>query len=405
MKLQSVDIRQSPDSSQLVRLTGVVSYDDAPSCQEEYWFEVPCIYSEALSASGNPWLVFLLPLAVTLGEPLRIELPVDRTLLRNVHELMLVWHQWYRDLNAIKIDAQICECLPPRNFAKTAAFFSGGVDGLFTLLSHEVDESAWAGKIDDLLLIRGFDIPLDNVEAFDRLSRRLMKVSDKLGKSLVCISTNLRENRFKEADWGKLSHGGALASCGLALENRYSEIFIGSTGGYYDLDYWGSHVITDPLLSTSSVQVRNDGGGYTRLEKTRFVADFELAREMLHVCYHDKSDDNCCECEKCIRTMAALECLGKLSEFQTFKRRPFDARMIESFLWRTFYSKQYIEDIRDLAESVGRRDIVSSINKSLRSSAIINFCLPNVWRLRHFRALFPLASALERILLRGRTPI
>ena len=91
MKLAGIDIGPSPDRRGQVRLTGLVRYRPRGGVAEEaYWYEVPEAFAGELTTSGNPWLVGLLPVAVTLGEPLTLAQPVDANLLDNAHDLMAI---------------------------------------------------------------------------------------------------------------------------------------------------------------------------------------------------------------------------------------------------------------------------------------------------------------------------
>ena len=150
-----------------VRLVGTVAYDDGPRTTEEYWFEVPADDADALTESGSPWLACLAPLASWLGQPLRLGLPVDPLLLRNVRELMAIWKNWYSRPRVVPIESPVCGASPGRTDGRTALFFSGGVDSMFSLYRNEQDEPG-ALPIDDLIAVHGFDIPLDKEEAFTR---------------------------------------------------------------------------------------------------------------------------------------------------------------------------------------------------------------------------------------------
>src|SRR5688500_8711754 len=133
MRVRSVEMTASPRAPTLVRLRAEVTYDSSPSGPEEYWLDVPEEF-QALIVSGDPWLAWLAPLAVTLGESLEVEEPASAQLLANVHELLRVWTEWYPNLSMSRITA-------PANAAReagelTGAFFSGGVDSFFTALRH-----------------------------------------------------------------------------------------------------------------------------------------------------------------------------------------------------------------------------------------------------------------------------
>lgn len=95
MDLVSVRVEEAPTRSR-VRLVGDVAYDDRPRTPEPYWFEFPEEFAGDLSATGNPWLACLLPLAVVRREPLRLCRPRDPTLVGNATRLMETWFRWNR---------------------------------------------------------------------------------------------------------------------------------------------------------------------------------------------------------------------------------------------------------------------------------------------------------------------
>ena len=328
MELAEVRISQSPMDAHRVRLTGTVLYDDGAVRPEEYWFDVPEQYADSLSETGNPWLVCLVPLAVSLGEPLRIGKPVDSVLLGNIHKLMGIWRCWYPSLDPVQIEAQTFECRSGRG-ERTAAFFSGGVDSFFTVLRHSSGNgSSSSVQIQDLLTVWGLDIPLRKADAFHRMRDLLRSASEKCGMSLIDVSTNIRETRWKQTDWGHLSHNCALAGVALALEKRCKRALIASSYGYGDLHPWGSHPLTDPLLSSSLTQIVHDGAAYNRVQKTEYVTNNETALGSLRVCWQDRSDKNCCKCSKCYRTMITLSLIGMLEKCTSFDAQAYNVKRI-----------------------------------------------------------------------------
>jgi len=135
--VELIETRVEPAGDDRVRLAGQVRYADSRT--ETIWFEVPAALEPDLTTTGHPWIVALLPLAARLGEDLRIPLPVDRLLVRNLTELLRIWRGWYPTLREVPLDVTICESPATRRAgapARTAAFFSGGVDSFYTLLRH-----------------------------------------------------------------------------------------------------------------------------------------------------------------------------------------------------------------------------------------------------------------------------
>jgi hypothetical protein len=62
-----------------------------------------------------------------------------------------------------------------------------------------------------------------------------------------------------------------------------------STYSYSNLAPWGSHPLTDPLLSTLGTRVIHDDAAFSRIEKTEFIARREMALRTLRVCWNARS--------------------------------------------------------------------------------------------------------------------
>ena len=69
--------------------------------------------------------------------------------------------------------------------------------------------------------------------------------------------------------------------------------------------------MTDPLCTTESMRVVHDGCEANRTEKVDWLVQNTRAPEDLRVCWQGPTlDRNCGRCEKCVRTMLNLWCLG-----------------------------------------------------------------------------------------------
>jgi hypothetical protein len=365
VELKSIKFEKSVNPKR-VRLCGEVAYNDKAFGTDIFWFDVPERLAEFLSTSGNPWLACLIPLAVTLDEPLCLCEPIDPRLLENAKNLMKIWNEWYPDLSIVKIDADLQDINDEMSGdKKTVAFFSGGIDSFFTVL-HNDSTSELA--IDELLLILGMDIKIENYPAFKKLYDSLQKAAQSLNRELIYLATNLRETRLSEAKWGGLSHGAILASFALALEKRYKKALISSTHASHDLQPWGSTPITDPLLSTGGTEIVHYGSDFTRVQKTEVVAKSDVALKTLKVCANSRSDENCSSCSKCYRTMINFDLLGVLDRCPRLSRDRFDIKKISKVYLRDENARSFYEELKSLAISKGRPDIAEAIEKSFRHS-------------------------------------
>jgi hypothetical protein len=407
MDLLSVRLGESP-SARRVRLVATVAYDDRPRRPEEWWIEVPEEHAGSLSVTGSPWLAVMLPLAATLGEPLRLAVPADATLLANAPRILRLWREWYRErfphVREVPVEA---EALPPSAYAgprETGAFFSGGVDSFYMILANSDPElAAGLPPIDRLITVWGFDVPLESPEEFRRLRDGLAAAAAELGRPLLDAATNVRQTRLKEARWGELANGGALASVGLALERRLGALCV--AGSHYSgpVRPWGSHPETDPLFSTGATRVFHHACGVLRRRKIELLARSETALRHLHVCYRNRSADNCGNCHKCFVTMLTLDLAGAAGRRTTFPPDVDLSRVRRMYIGSNAYKKLYTQ-LAEQADEVGRADVAEAVRRCLARSARLRRVLKPVEWLRARPALRPVGNRLRARILAG-TPI
>jgi hypothetical protein len=372
-----------------MRIVAEVEYSAGTS--ERIWYDFDRSLEDAIDRSGTPWLAALLPLAVTLGESLSLGLPVDAALLANARTIMAIWSSWYSELRPIDVHAETIGPVAPAR--RCATFFSGGVDSFFTVLRRQRKAAGGASAdpcqltpVDDLLCVRGFDIPLAKAADFARMKSSMAAAAQAMGCNLIDVATNLRDTRFGRADWCKLSHGCALASVGHLFSQRFSEAVIASSYGFRDLRFWGSHPLTDPLLSSSTMRIVHDGAEFTRIDKTRFIAASDIAQRHLRVCSIRESDGNCSNCNKCLRTMTTLYLLGALNSFHTFDAAAFDVDKLNRVYSATPAARTFFEEICELARGCGRTDVVAAIQQSFRFSGRRNRVM--AFNRRLFRTMY-----------------
>jgi hypothetical protein len=170
---------------------------------------------------------------------------------------------------------------------------------------------------------------------------------------------------LEHSDWGVLYHGAAIATVGLFLQKHFRRILVASTFAYRDIHPGGSSHLTDPLYSTSNVTIVNDGDS-ARYEKIAYIADSDIARKTLHVCFTLRSEKNCSHCVKCCRTMINLELLGVLDKFTTFDRSKLTMEAISRIFSYDRFDRDVLLSLKDLAQKKGRYDIVVAIEQSFK---------------------------------------
>lgn len=254
-----------------------------------------------LSTHADAFLAAALLPAMRAGEPLTIEgAPVSSALLAGVDRIQDIYVHWMPDCQRVQIHADCAVAQEPVQ-PGVASFFSGGVDGTYTLSCH-LDE------ITHLVFIKGVDIQVDNDVLFAKALSSNQHFADKFGKTLLPVATNIR--RFchpRGIPWGNTYNGSGLASVALAL--GFAKTYVASSYSYGELHPYGSHPLLDPLWSNEASMIIHDGCEAGRSDKLRAVAQLPGALDILRVCWQDEGY-NCGTCEKCLRTMVALRLLG-----------------------------------------------------------------------------------------------
>ena len=102
-------------------------------------------------------------------------------------------------------------------------------------------------------------------------------------------------------------------------------------------------------FSSAGLRIISAGAEVSRNDKIAFIADNELAQKYLHVC--TRQETNCGMCEKCRRTLLALDAANKLDNFKAVfdidaynkNRGNIYLFLYEQFILKRnpFYSKAY----------------------------------------------------------------
>lgn len=299
--------------ARIVRANGV---------EHELWFRSD---GRPLStASGaDPFLLAALLPFMGDGQPVHVHGAVSKRLLANLAEWQAVWSRWRPErYSPVEITADQVVDLRPTSDAAVVAF-SGGVDAAYTVHRHRSGRAGW-GAVDLrlALLVHGFDIALDNDEAFASAAQRARRVLDGTGIELCTIATNLRSEL--DIDWEDAF--AIVVSAALALLTPQVGIgLIGSSEPYDQLVLpWGSNPITDPLSSSGLLDVRHDGASATRTEKVGALLEWPQAAAALRFCWQgEQQDRNCGECEKCVRTLQNFK-LNGVDDPACFDHTPAD---------------------------------------------------------------------------------
>ena len=318
------------------------SYNELSALMDDYrlWYRVPAEYNIAIA--GDPFLAAGFFPSMVTGETLEIEkgASVSQKLINGAFQLQEIFSFWNPSLKKFKIRAN--EEIHESINTGTASFFSGGVDGLYTLGKHP-------NEITHLVYINGFDFEM-SPEIFESSVTRNRRIATSFNKILIPVETNnysfMKHHRISRI----LNFGSCLASVALFL--GFSKTFIPAGHTFYELFPHGSHPLTDPLWSSEGMKIIHDGADAGRIEKTlQLIEDNRFTEHLnnLIVCWSEPNS-NCGKCGKCIRTMLTFKILN-------FKSLAFPKELSLSDVKRiTFGDMSYRFYFDDLLEVAIERD-------------------------------------------------
>lgn len=249
--------------------------------------------------------------------------------------------------------------VPEGTKRRIATFFSGGVDSFYTFLKHRED-------ITDLIFAHGLDISLEDIELREKTVKALRRIAAHFQVNLIEVETNIRPLITSYGEWGAFSHGVALVSIGLLLQNHFSTIYIPGSYTYKELFPWGTHPILDHLWSTTTLKFIHDGCEATRTEKVALIATFDIVLKNLRVCWQNPdSAYNCCRCPKCLRVMVSLEINNVLDKCTTFDQR-LDLKAVSRLKLKTPNIRTFVFDsIAALEQSGDKPALLKALKKAL----------------------------------------
>lgn len=356
-----------------IRISAVVDLQNSQiNIPDVIWFEVPEDYQEFITNRADGFAVALLLLAMALGENIEVRGVLSPRLAYGMQEYQRVFNCWFpQKFKLIDIKCNNYKSQHESDvLGGVASAFSGGIDSFYTLWSHLPQQQQDPNyRVGYGLFLHGYDIRLEDEATYYTAQQAYAEMMQEQGLRLLVGRTNVYDFVGK-LNWA-LSHGTALVGFAMILGRLLSRFFIPSGYTYKDSNLrGGTDPVLDHLLSTETLEIIHDGASATRVEKTAVVAKWPETYSLLRVCWM-KPDGlrNCCECEKCLRTMTTLDMFGSLSKYLTFPQ-PLERQKIRSCRYIDEYDYIFAQEIIEYATAVGRNDIAADVRYALFRSRI-----------------------------------
>jgi len=308
---------------------------EASSCPialpDTLWFSFPARFCSHVSGDVNGFAATLLPLAMILGEDMYLDGALSPRLLRGMEEYQRIQCAWNPSpFRPVGIEPETLQpTIADPGGGAVGSSFSAGVDSAYTLWRHlPENETNPSYRISHCLMINGFDddLDLDDSGRFANIEHAVQPMMDRIGTQLIVCKTNYMS--FSDNRILKQSFAAMVTAPALVLGGRFSTFYIPASYRFDDFYRDGSHLLLDHLIATETMETIHEGSHVKRTEKTEVISTWGETYTTLRVCGsktgYDKetnSIQNCCQCEKCIRTMKTLELYGELEQYKSFPRQ------------------------------------------------------------------------------------
>lgn len=163
--------------------------------------------------------------------------------------------------------------------------------------------------------------------------------------------------------------GAAFSAIAHVFSKRLTDVSINSCHDIPNVIPYSSHPLINPNYSSSNLRIHHEGITLSRFEKTKLVTKWDLALKHLRVCnkteLYQEGLLNCGKCEKCVRTMLALEALGVLQNTEAFPIREVTEDLVIKAVSLSRSNAPLYRELIEPLKKVGRQDLVNAIKKKL----------------------------------------
>ncbi|MBQ8234473.1 MAG: hypothetical protein IJZ36_02675 [Bacilli bacterium] len=283
--------------------------------QYDMYFEVEKKYTKYLSNTSNAFLVALLPFIIKHEYDVIVKGDISSKLYYQLNNYLIPL--LCREFKKKKINIK-CNLTNIKYESKgVGASISCGVDSFYTLLKHKNIKDY---SITHLTFFNaGSNGENGGEEArklyYERL-KPIKKFCEEQNYELVTVDTNM--NELIQMDH-EMTHTFRTLSCVFALEKLFGKYYFAS-----GLNFNNSHIDEEDTayydilnvhcLSNENIDFYCSGLETTRMEKIKFISQFSETYNWLNVCI--MKENNCGHCNKCIRTMTALDSINKLENYK-----------------------------------------------------------------------------------------
>ena len=257
------------------------------------------------------------------------------------------------------------------------SFFSGGVDAFNTLACH-IDEKP------TLITLWGADVKLDDVAGWEKVEKHIKETCLEFELNHVIVKSSFRsffdewkmsQKVIKSGDgwWHGFQHGIGIISHAApimySLKRKtiyFASSFTAAEKGKYKC---ASDPTIDNFVRFCGADVIHDGYEFNRQDKVHNITQFAQKtgrRIALRVCWESSGGSNCCDCEKCWRTILAIYAEGLDPKEFGFQYDNFEKLLRKIYIYRDKMRHNSISRYSPVQTALRKNYTLKTVNKELR---------------------------------------
>lgn len=292
--------------------------------KEKFYIEYSCDISNVPeSIAVIPFLCNVLPIAWIYDADIYLE-SCDKTFYDSIPEFKKGYADMYSQVEFKgNIYAGMLENNSYSSNNGAVAFFSGGVDAFNTLVNHAEEKPV-------LLTVWGADVNLEDTEGWKNVESHIKKTAEIFETNYVTIKSCLRQfinvvpiqNRIyekaKDGWWHGFQHGIGIIGHAAPVCYVMNKTVVYFASSFTAAEKGKVTCASDPTIDNhvkfGDTHVVHDGYEFNRQAKIHNIVEYSGktgTKIPLRVCWQSTGGKNCCQCEKCWRTILGLCAEGR----------------------------------------------------------------------------------------------
>ena len=327
----------------------------------------PSVGDASLSKYDDFAVWLMLPVAMRVGKPLRINGSGFSDTLANAQKMSMIWSSWlpnhFRPVE-VSFAVETLDKTKEQNAQKSLMFFSGGTDSSGALVRRLQED-----KKQDLLTVHGMDYRLNDHDRFIDFINKTDALPKSVGAHRITVKTdvyNLYKRHNVDLPGHHISHIFALAGVGFSLKG-YTDYLIAAD---QRLDHqfmrgpYGSNTATNGLFNDGNRAIVTLDDDITRSDKLAWIVQSEAALDGLSVCDRTKHrPNNCGTCAKC--TMMKVLFLARIGHIpEIFIDQLLQKNWHKDFNFASIQKRVHLSDAIYTAKQYGNTNLIPDYHKA-----------------------------------------